>query len=218
MSVPMNSRRLYVVFFIMAAASILMSGCGKQKSSYDLLSEAQEYHSKGQDNTAIIELKNALQQDPKNGEARYLLALIHIDRGDGAAAEIELHKALQLGVNKDKIYAGLGQALLLQQEYQKILDDIRPSDEYKGKLAADIYIARGDAYLGLGKMDEAKSAFDSALTQVPGILGCASGHGAARSCKKRLECRPQTDGYRSVQGHEKYKGLAYESGHPAHAG
>lgn len=164
---PRSLKSLHIVCLVTLLTSVLLSGCAKQKSSYDLLSEAQEYHKKGQDNAAVIELKNALQKDPKNGEARYLFALIHIDRGEGAAAEIELRKALQLGVSKDRVYAELGKSLLLQQEYQKILDDIQPSDEYSGKLAADIYIARGNAYIGLGKTDEAKSAFDTALKKFP---------------------------------------------------
>lgn len=163
----LNLKR-YCVLGLVALLTIFIYGCGKQKSSYDLLSEAQQYHKKGQDNAAVIELKNALQKDPKNGEARYLFALIHIERGEGAAAEIELHKALDLGVNKDKISAALGKALLLQQEYKKVLDSIQPSEGYTGKLAADIYIVRGDAYIGLGKMSEAKSSFDTALKKYPG--------------------------------------------------
>ena len=69
-----------------------------------------------------------------------------------AAAEIELHKAIDLGVDKNYVAPAMGQALLLQRQYQKVIDTIKALDDGKGKVAADVYNVRGNAYLALMKI------------------------------------------------------------------
>lgn len=161
----MNTKFLACVFF---AGMLVLSGCSdSHKSSYDYLSKARKFHKAGNDGAAVIELKNALQVDPKNIEARYLMALIDNERGDGQAAEIEIRKALELGLERRKASAVLSQALLLQRKYHKVLDDVKPSGNLQAQLAAAIYTARGDAYLGLGKRKEARASFEKAIAANP---------------------------------------------------
>ncbi len=86
----------------------------------------------GERKSAVIQLKNALQKDPNNVDARYMLAGIYNQTGDPVSAEKELRKALSLGLAADKVKADLGKSLLLQGQYQKALDetksDAAPSD------------------------------------------------------------------------------------------
>lgn len=146
-----------------AIGSVTILGCSKHNGKQDYVAEAVQYRMKGDDRAAVIELKNALQKNPDNGDARYLLATIYNEQGRGDLAAIELRKASQLGFDPNKIKAALGQAMVLQGEYHKALDETKPAG--KGKVAAAIDTARGDAYLGLRKIEEAASAFREALKQ-----------------------------------------------------
>ena len=69
---------------------------------------------------AVIELKNALQRDPDNAEARLLLGEVYVLVGDGAAAEKELGVAERLGIEKAKFVVALGRALLLQGRFEPL--------------------------------------------------------------------------------------------------
>lgn len=149
-------------------ALLAQEGCsGSHESSYDHFSKARQYYEHGNSSAAVIELKNALQLDPKNGDARFLLAKIENEKGNGAAAEVELRKAMELGVNADKVNAALGEAFLLQQKYRKVLNEIKAVNGLTGEMAAAIATVRGNAYLGLGKLVEAGASFASALKQDP---------------------------------------------------
>lgn len=152
---------------IFALIGIGMAGCSEQKSSYDYFSQARQYYEEGKDKAAVIEIKNALQKDPENGEARYLYAKILNENGDGSAAEIQSRKALTLGVSKARAYSVLGESLLLQRKFQNVLDEIKPSNEFDGEQLAGIQTIRGDAYIALGKDSEAASAYQKAIDKNP---------------------------------------------------
>lgn len=170
------------------------AGCSKPKSSYDYLTQARQNREHGNDQAALIDLKNALKKDPKNGEARYLLAQILNEHGEGSAAEIELRKAVELGVDKSLVAAALGEALFLQGQYQKVLDDVNVTVHDKGKVAADIYNVRGNTYLALRKADEAKSAFETALKEYPDSADAYLGMGRLAAAGNDVnEALHQTD-------------------------
>ena len=165
MLVTLSKKKPLLICSFLVIGLLAVAGCSKPKTSYDYLTQARQAREKGNDRAALIDLKNALKKDPKNGEARLLFAQILNGHGEGSAAEIEVRKAIDLGVNKSFAAATLGKALLLQSQYQKVLDEVALIDGDKGKVAADIYNVRGDAYIGLRKVDEAKSAFENALKE-----------------------------------------------------
>lgn len=138
-----------------------VAACSKMQSAQTLISEAKQYQQKGDNKAAIIQLKNALQKNPDDSEARYLLGTIYYETGDPQSAEKELRRALSLGMSPDKVLPGLGKTLLILGQFQKVLDETKQvSGE---KQSAEISSLRGNAYLALGKGQEAKESFELAL-------------------------------------------------------
>jgi tetratricopeptide (TPR) repeat protein len=64
-----------------------------------VVSKAQDLFDAGNYSAAEIELKNLLQADPNQAEARVLLGQIYLRGGNGAAAEKELRRALDIGAD-----------------------------------------------------------------------------------------------------------------------
>ncbi|USX17785.1 PEP-CTERM system TPR-repeat protein PrsT [Oxalobacteraceae bacterium OTU3REALA1] len=140
----------------------LVAGCGRTQSDDQLLSAARQHVARGEPKSAVIQLKNLLQQTPANGPARLMLGQLYLDTGDTLSAEKELRRALELGTNPGDVAPLLGRTLLLQGQYDKILDEIK-ADEQQPKLMA----LRGHALVGLNRIDEASELFEQTLVRHP---------------------------------------------------
>lgn len=116
--------------------------------------------------TAVIHLKNALQDDPDFLAAHLLLGQAYVQQGQGALAERELNTALQLGADQALVSAHLGQALKQQRKYRQVLEQIREGN-FLPDLNAEILVIRGDAYLELGEIENAQDAFTRAIRHNP---------------------------------------------------
>ena len=158
---PIHYRAIVALTVVLVAG-----GCGKSNDADLLVNEAKQAQSKGDYKTAIIQLKNALQANPDNGDARYQLGLAYIDGGDPRSAEKELRKALELKKTPSLVRPALAKAGLLQGEFQKVLIDTAIED---GPIAPEILAVRGSAQLALNKADEAKSSFEQALGLSPDL-------------------------------------------------
>ena len=75
-------------------ASLALAGC-RNDDPARLLESARAFQGKGEHQAAIIQLKNAVQQQPENGEARLLLGRSSLHVGDFDSAEKELRRALE---------------------------------------------------------------------------------------------------------------------------
>ena len=149
---------------MVAALSTGLVACKKQESSETLVAQAKQYQQKGDTNAAMIQLKNALQANPDDAEARFLLASAYIENGDGAAAEKEIRRAISLKYASDKTAPVLARALLAQGQPQKVLDET--AEEAK-KNSPDLMLYRAEALLTLNKRDEAGAALEQALQAQP---------------------------------------------------
>lgn len=160
-----------------SAAILLLSSvaaCDRFQSADSLIAEAKQYQQKGDAAAAEIQLKNVLQKNPDNVEARFLLGKMSLESGDAPSAEKEFRKASSLGMKPDQVIPYLAQSLLMQGQFQKVLDDTA-----QASAQSDIAALRGNAYLGLGKTIEAKASFDNALQSNPSLpaalIGLARG-------------------------------------------
>ncbi len=168
-----------LIFKATACSLLLMSllaGCGKADDPAALIAEARQYQKKGDTKAAVIQLKNALQKNPEDAEARFLLGMIYIDTGDALSAEKELRKAATLGVTPDRVMPPLGKALMALGKYQEVLDQTA-----NGPDNAETMALRGDALFAMGKRDDAKVAYQKALDRKPGLSPALIGLGKLAS-------------------------------------
>jgi putative PEP-CTERM system TPR-repeat lipoprotein len=161
---------------LLAAALLAagLAGCAKQ-SNAELRAQAMQHQQKGDYMTASIVLKNALEADPGDAEARYQLARLYIETGDFPAAEKEARSALKRGYPADAARLVLGKALLLQSEFQKALDET--AQDRAG--SAELMTVRGNAYLGLEQRAAARRLFEQALQAHPRFAQALVGLGRA---------------------------------------
>ena len=80
----------------LAASTLLLLAC-RNESPEALIASARAYEAKGDHKGAIIQLRNALQQNPADGEVRLLLGRASLQTGDPVSAQRELRKALEYG-------------------------------------------------------------------------------------------------------------------------
>lgn len=137
-----------------------MSGCHHDQSTAALLAEASQYQKKGDMKAALIQLKNAVEKDPDNAQARLALGTFYLETGDVVSADKELRKAATLGIPAARTLPPLAAAMLAQGQFQKLLEEISPN---KAQGSAPLLTRRGDALLALGKKDDAKQAYEQAL-------------------------------------------------------
>ena len=64
-----------------------MAGCSRTQTAEELIAEAQQYQKKGDRKAALIQLKNAVAQNPDNVDARLRLGNLYLDLGDAASAD-----------------------------------------------------------------------------------------------------------------------------------
>src|SRR4051794_25905389 len=103
-----SSRHLTAIVLISAA----LAGCSSKQDPSAALSKAKAYQQKGESKAALIELKNAVRDNPDNAAVRAALAESYRLTGDGPSAEKEIRKAVSLGYDKRTAAATLARALL----------------------------------------------------------------------------------------------------------
>lgn len=169
----------------LAAATLLLffPACDRVGSqTFDQhVQNARVFQDKGELRASIIELKNALQQNPDSAEARLLLGEIYVAVRDGVSAEKELSRARKLGADGESSKIMLGQALLLQESYTRILEEIEPDPGASPKDVARIQQLRAEAQFGLGHPEQACDLLEQSVrvdsTYVPvywGLARCAA--------------------------------------------
>jgi len=150
-------------------ASTLLAGC-KSDTPASLLADAKQLQQKGDRKAAQIQLKNVLVKDPDNGEARLLLARLSLSMNDAASAEKEARRALALKYQQPEAEALVLEALLRQGEYAKLLEE---ADNFGQRPA--VQVLRGEALIGLQRLDDARKEFQAALDSQPDNANALTG-------------------------------------------
>jgi putative PEP-CTERM system TPR-repeat lipoprotein len=161
-------------------AVLLTTGCGRD-SPQELVQSAQEYIGKGDANAAVIQLRNALQKAPDNGEARYLLGTLLTKRGDAAGAVKELRRALELGYPSDQVMPELAKALIGDGDAKELIAEFGTTALSNPNAQAAFKTTLGEAFLAIGKAQEAEAAFTAALALKPDLAEASLGIATLRA-------------------------------------
>ena len=157
-----NKLQLRLVVLIIVVA-ILVACDGEKLTDLEYLAHAKEYIDAKKTKEASIELKNALRINPKNAEARWLLGKLYTDMGNGAPAEKELKKAIELGLPAHQVNAKLVKALFLQGKFDELLELETINDQYSKQDKVVINAYRARSYIKKGQLDLAEKALQEAL-------------------------------------------------------
>jgi len=112
--------------------------------------------------STIIHLKNSLRTNDAHIPSHILLAKTLIAQGNGMLAETELEDLQSMGVDFNQLVTLFGQAYILQDKYQKVIDVV--TSGYRGNdIESQIFFIRGQAYIGLKQDRFAEVAFTQAL-------------------------------------------------------
>ena len=144
---------------------VCLTACSKFYSADRYVEEAKNYEKKGDNKSALIQLKNALQKNPDHTNARILLGDLYLHLGDGPSAENEYRKALNLGASKDLVLIKIAHALSMQGKFKMLLDETEPVTN--AALTPEMLTVRGDALTILKDKQHANEAFDLALKEQP---------------------------------------------------
>jgi putative PEP-CTERM system TPR-repeat lipoprotein len=143
------------VFPVIVALALV--GCSEPTPD-EYIAEAQVKITQDQTPAAIILIKNAIQADPNNPEARYLLGKVYVDRGAAEAAEKELTRALELGYEPNVALPLLAKAYNLQYKNQQIIDLVDNAKNIDPVVETSLLLYQTLAYFALDKPAKAKQA------------------------------------------------------------
>ena len=107
-------------------------------------------HAEGELLGAIIQLKNALQQNPDHLPARVMLGRLHLENNEPLDAENQLKTALELGADPDLVVPILGLAWLYQGKHEEIMADQRYR-RFSTRSKAEWRLLRGKVQLSTGR-------------------------------------------------------------------
>lgn len=146
--------------------ALTLAACSGQKPEA-MLASARDYMAKDDLKAAVIQVKNALQENPELAEGRYLLGLALLRGGDAVGAETELRKAMALKYPDEKTLPSLAQAMLAQGQFKKLTEELADKPLSEPAAKAELLTSLSAAYQAQGNPALAKSTLDAALSADP---------------------------------------------------
>ncbi|MCQ8127728.1 XrtA/PEP-CTERM system TPR-repeat protein PrsT [Methylomonas rivi] len=196
--------------FLASALNLPVTGMADENLAGKYYEDALVAARKPDIDAAIIELRNALQQNPKYVAAHILLGELFLQKKSLSEAEVHLNLANQLGADRSLTVKALAQLYLYQLKYNPLLKEIQPS-QFNRQLQPDLHVFRGHAYLQLNQISEALNEYDMAAQIDPGRVDAVIGRanallrrndlaGATQAVDKAMAMQPGNAGNWYVNG------------------
>ncbi|TAN03049.1 MAG: PEP-CTERM system TPR-repeat protein PrsT [Rhodanobacteraceae bacterium] len=164
-SIESNQRGVRRVLTLLCLG-LLLTGCGLA-SRNGSVAAGEKYQASGKYRAAYIEAKKVLQRDDKNGEAWLLLGKASLMLGEPKDALSDLDKARAAGVPEARWAVPMGEALLVTQQFDKVLQTLSPDTPFEPGVKARVDVLRGNAQRGLRQPDQARQSYEAALRLEP---------------------------------------------------
>ncbi|UCV17406.1 XrtA/PEP-CTERM system TPR-repeat protein PrsT [Ferribacterium limneticum] len=169
----------------------------KASSYYE---DALKRYEKNEMPAAVIQLKNALQQDSKMLAAHLLLGKALLRNGDLKGAEAAFEEALKQGVNRGEVALPLGRVYLALGRPEMVIERISAAG-LSPALQVEVLTMRGNAYIESGKNTLAVESFENAraidpksasplVAEVPMLLAAGRLEQAKDKANKAVELAP----------------------------
>ena len=162
---------------IAGVVALMLIACD-DLTSEDYVERARNYREQGDIQASIIELKNAVQADRQNAEARLLLGKSYLKIGDLESAEKEFIWARDLGIDPTTAIRTLATVWLMQRKSERILEEFVIDDETPPGERVISHLARAIAHFYLDDLASAEEQYRRALEidseSLQALVGMAS--------------------------------------------
>jgi len=193
-------RAVRVSFAIAIGACFSAQVLATPEKAASYYEDALKRYEKNELPAAIIQLKNALQQDSKMLAAHLLLGKALLRSGNLKGAEAAFQEALSQGVNRGEVALPLGQVYLALGRPEAVIEGILPSG-LSPALQVEVLTMRANAYFDQGKITQATQSLENAraidpksasplIAEVPMLLGAGKIDQAKEKANKALELAP----------------------------
>lgn len=151
---------------MIGAPTVIYGASEGNADAREFFANAEQFRARRDVRSARIELMNAIKADPQWIDARVAQAEVLLSLRDGMAAQAELDRAVQLGLDPGAVRHLYGHAYFLQGEAQKARDqllanDIPPKNQgYAARIMGQVAMQVGDLPL-------ARAAFNRAMELDP---------------------------------------------------
>src|SRR5690606_7446634 len=160
--------KLRTRLLVVAIAAAVTAGCA-QDDPGQLLQDANAAFAKGEFRTAEIHLKNLLQEQSENVDARLLLAKTYAAGRNWPLAEKEFRRALELGASVDAVGPGLLEAMFESRDFEGVIEQASKLEPKQPEAQAEVAVWAGRAWLQQGDAERARQAFQQALAARPSL-------------------------------------------------
>lgn len=167
---PAPWRRHAPKLLIVLLAAVTLAGgayLAQRKSPEDHLQAAAELRQSGDIKGEVIALKSALQGMPGNADVRLRLARAQLETNDFAAAEKELLKARDLGLQSDELSLLLARTLLALRKPDQVLSEVQSRQGAPVEINASLLAYRARAQLLKNDLDGMNQSLVLADAQTP---------------------------------------------------
>lgn len=169
-------------FLVAVIAALWLGGCGASEAQEKNIRQSDQFYEAGsiawfEEGNALAAIRNltrAVESNPRNDEAQYLLGIIRLGRGEYEAAEEHLSLVLEIRTEKNDT-AGLagarnniGVLYVQQKRYEEAITVLKASAEEV--MNREPWLAFGNlgwAYIEMGEYDKAIEALRRAMFDQP---------------------------------------------------
>jgi len=154
---------------------LMITGCGNDLTNAERIERAQQHVDKKEYRAAIIELKNALQNDAADNQARLALAEVYIATRQAPSAEKEIRKVKSPEREGERAVSVLAEALVLQGDFSGFIEKIKIKESFSPKAKEKLYLQRAKVYAAQGDIKRAESEYNAILSRNPAEVQALSG-------------------------------------------